>query len=182
MKHHDHARNTTSVRGIRALESSLLLCLLLCCGNAVADDEKADNSDHNGWKIANWRLQTSLYNHHWSENPDHNNHPRLIAAEAVFENNWLAGGAFFHNSFGQPSEFVYMGYQWPLFHSKYWYFQLVGGLIHGYKDSYQDKIPLNGLGVAPAILPIFGFRYKWAFTQLTIEGTASITVTAGIAF
>ena len=106
----------------------------------------------------------------------------LINVEADFENNWLAGVAMFDNSFDQDSWFVYMGYEWPLFHSKYFYFKLAGGLLYGYKDEYKDKIPLNGWGIAPAIIPILGAQYKWFFTELDIAGTAAITWTAGIQF
>ncbi|MCP4047628.1 MAG: hypothetical protein GY732_16775, partial [Gammaproteobacteria bacterium] len=59
---------------------------------------------------------------------------------------------------------------------------LSGGLLHGYKEPYEDKIPLNDLGIAPAIVPAFGFRYKRVFTQIQILGTAAVTVTAGFSF
>jgi hypothetical protein len=134
------------------------------------------------WTIKDWKVQTSVYTKHWSDNPDHVNHQDLINVEMLLENNWLAGGAFFQNSFGQDSWFMYMGYQWPLFHSKYFYFKLMGGLLYGYKDEYKDKIPLNGNNIAPAILPAFGFRYKFFITEVNIAGTAAITVTAGVQF
>ena len=177
-----HASGHVSRRAARLYSAGLIICLLLLNGNVLAQESGGAKEKHSGWKIAEWRFQTSLYTHHWSYNPDHNDKQRLLDIEAMFENRWLAGASFFYNSFDQPSEFVYMGYEWPLFHSRYFYFQLVGGLIHGYKDPYQDKIPLNGLGVAPAILPVLGVRYKWAFSQLLIGGTAAITVTAGFSF
>ena len=160
----------------------LALCLLLLCTSLKADGTGHEPEKHGGWKVAEWRFQTSLYTHHWSYNPDHNDKQRLLDIEAMFENRWLAGASFFYNSFDQPSEFVYIGYEWPLFHSEYFYVQLVGGLLHGYKYPYEDKIPLNGLGVAPALLPVIGVRYKWAFSQLLIGGTAAITLTAGFSF
>jgi hypothetical protein len=58
----------------------------------------------------------------------------------------------------------------------------VGGLLHGYKEPYEDKIPFNGLGVAPAILPSFGFRYKYIMLEAQIAGTAAITITGGLRF
>lgn len=134
------------------------------------------------WEVKAWRVQTSILTHHWSYNPEHNDTQKLINIEAVFENNWLAGVARFDNSFGQPSGFLYMGHEWPLFHSKYFYWKLVGGLLYGYKDEYKDKIPLNGNELAPAILPIVGARYKWFFTELDIAGGAAFTWTAGVQF
>jgi hypothetical protein len=160
----------------------LACCLLFVCAQLYADDTADEPAEPGRWTVEKWRLQTSLYTRHWDYDPEHNDDQHLINVEAVFANNWRAGAAAFDNSFGQDSWFVYMGYEWPLFHSKYFYFKLVGGLLYGYKDEYQDKIPLNGLGIAPAIIPILGAQYKWFFTELDIAGTAAITWTAGIQF
>lgn len=159
-------------------------CLLLLFSSMAlfADDPASANDDGNGWKIAGWNIQTSFYTHHWDEDPDHTNHQKLIGPELVFKNDYLVGFAYFRNSFDQPSEFLYIGKTWPLFHSKYFYFKLVGGLLHGYKEPYEDKIPLNGLGVAPAILPSFGVRYKHVMMEVQIAGTAAITITGGLRF
>ena len=51
-----------------------------------------------------------------------------------------------------------------------WYFKLTGGLLHGYKEPYDDKIPLNDLGVAPAILPTLGFQYKFFVAEANLAG------------
>jgi hypothetical protein len=147
-----------------------------------AAEGNSESGESSGWAIAGWNIQTSLYTKHWSENPDHNNKQKLIGPELVFANDFLVGFAYFKNSFGQPSEYLYIGKTWPLFHSNYFYFKLTGGLLHGYKEPYEDKIPLNGLGVAPAILPSFGVRYKKVMMELQIAGTSAITVTAGLRF
>ncbi len=75
-----------------------------------------------------------------------------------------------------------MGKSWALFSSRFWYFKLTGGLLHGYKEPYEDKIPLNDLGIAPAILPALGFKYKMFLIEANLAGTAAMTITAGIAF
>lgn len=152
------------------------------CTQTWAADTEPESTQSKPWQVKTWKLQTSVYTKHWDSDPEHVNHQDMVDLEAVFENNYLVGGAYFKNSFGQDSLFVYFGKDWSMFQSKYWYFKLVGGLLYGYKDEYKDKIPLNGLGIAPAILPALGFRYKWAFTELQIAGTAAITVTAGIQF
>lgn len=163
-----------------------LLCFLIItsgfCAPVLANDGAADATAPAAWSVREWKVQTSLYTHHWSYNPEHNDNQHLINLEAVFENQWLAGGAYFDNSFGQPSWFLYMGYEWPLFHSKYFYFKMMGGLLYGYKDEYKDKIPLNGNEIAPAVLPALGARYKHVFVELNIAGGAAITVTGGFSF
>ena len=113
-------------------------------------------------------MQTSVYTKHFDPEPDHVNDQNLIGVEALFQNQWLAGLAVFDNSFGQPSQFLYMGRSWQLFGSDYWHVKLMGGLLHGYKEPYEDKIPLNGLGVAPAIVPALGFRYKWFIAEANL--------------
>jgi hypothetical protein len=136
----------------------------------------------NAMEIEEWRFQTSLYTKHWSPDPDHVNNQKLLNIEFETTNKWIYGFAWFDNSFGQPSQYLYAGYSWRLFKTDWAYFKVTGGFLHGYKDPYEDKIPLNGLGVAPAIVPSFGLKYKRVFTELQILGTAAITWTAGFNF
>ena len=133
-------------------------------------------------EIAEWRFQTSLYTKHWSDNPDHVNKQKLINIEFEATNGWMYGFAHFDNSFGQPSQYLYAGYSWPMFGRDWAYLKVTGGLLHGYKEPYDKKIPLNELGVAPAIIPTLGFKYKRVFSEIQILGTAAITVTAGFSF
>ncbi|MGH8035013.1 MAG: hypothetical protein ACREO9_07300 [Lysobacterales bacterium] len=184
MSHSYNTQRHYSGRKHVRLAATLLTGVLLFCAQLYAAEtgSETETLKPDPWKVKTWRFQTSLWTHHWSYNPEHNDDQNLIDVEALFENNWLAGGAIFDNSFGQNSWFLYMGYEWPLFHSKYAYFKLVGGILYGYKDEYKDKIPLNGNEIAPAILPVLGLRYKWLFTELDIAGTAAITWTAGIQF
>lgn len=133
-------------------------------------------------EVKEWRFQTSLYTKHWDSDPEHVNHSKLLDIELETTNKWIYGFAWFQNSFGQPSQYLYAGYSWPLFRTDWFYFKLTGGLLHGYKDPYEDKIPLNGLGIAPAIVPSFGVRYKRVFSEVQILGNAAITVTAGFNF
>lgn len=133
-------------------------------------------------EIAEWRFRTSLYTKHWSPDPDHVNNQKLINIEFETTTRWIYGFAHFDNSFGQPSQYLYSGYSWPLFGKDWAYFVLTGGILHGYKEPYEDKIPLNNLGFAPAIVPTFGLKYKRVFTELQILGTAAVTVTAGFSF
>jgi len=133
-------------------------------------------------EITQWRFQTSLYTRHWDPSPEHVNHSKLLSLEFDTDNNWLYGFAYFQNSFGQPSQYLYAGRSWKLFNTNWAYVKLTGGLLHGYKKPYEDKIPFNKYGVAPAIVPSIGLRYKRVMAELQILGTAAITVTAGFSF
>jgi hypothetical protein len=144
--------------------------LLVMAGNAAA------------MEIKEWRFQTSIYTYHWSSDPDHVSNSKLLNLEFETTTQWVYGFAWFDNSFGQPSQYLYAGYSWPLFKKDWAYFKLTGGLLHGYKEPYEDKIPMNSLGVAPAIVPSFGLKYKRVFTELEILGTAALTWTVGFNF
>ena len=133
-------------------------------------------------EIKEWHFQTSLYTHHWTYNPEHNNTQKLINFEFETTKKWSYGFASFDNSFGQPSQYVYAGYYWDLFGTDWVYVKMTGGLLHGYKDPYENKIPFNGLGIAPAIVPAFGVRYKRVFAEMQILGSAALTWTAGFSF
>lgn len=162
-----------------------LICfftVVLLCQSVLAQQEAVEPDDTNGWRVDDWVIQTSIYTHHFDPDPDHVNDQNLLGAEMYFKNGWIFGAAVFDNSFGQNSQLIYGGYAWRLFRSKYWYFKLTGGLLHGYKPPYEDKIPMNSLGVAPAIIPTLGFRYKWFVTEANLGGLAVVTVTAGVRF
>ena len=160
-----------------------LACLLaFFCFDLQAQDDTAEPEQSSGWKYRGFNIQTSLYTKHWDPEPEHTDHQKLIGPEIEFENDYMVGLAIFQNSFDQSSQFLYIGKTWRLFRTDWFYFKLVGGLLHGYKEPYEDKIPFNGLGVAPAILPSFGFRYKMVMAEVQISGTAAITITAGLRF
>jgi hypothetical protein len=174
-------------RAVRCSGARLFLILGAFCVGLSVHATRAEAADPapdqaGGWTVREWKLQTSIYTRHWDPDPAHVNHQKLLGLEAVCANRWLFGAAAFDNSFGQSSQFVYVGRSWPLFDSRFWYVKLMGGLLHGYEKPYEDKIPLNGLGVAPAILPSLGLRYKRVFVETNLAGTAAVTVTAGIAF
>lgn len=134
------------------------------------------------FEITEWRLQTSLYTKHWDPDPVHVNKSKMLNLEFTTASQWLYGFAWFDNSFGQPSQYLYAGRQWPLFKQDWAYFKLTGGLLHGYKGDYQDNIALNGLGVAPVIVPTFGLKYKRVLLEFHILGASAGVITAGFNF
>lgn len=132
--------------------------------------------------IDHWRVQTSVLTRHFDPEPEHNETQKLINLEAWRDARWHVGAAVFQNSYDQPTQYVYVGYLWPIGERGRFYWRLTGGLMHGYKDEYQDKIPFNGLGIAPAIVPSVGVRYRRAFSEVQFGGTAVAMWTAGVRF
>jgi hypothetical protein len=54
--------------------------------------------------------------------------------------------------------------------------------LHGYKGKYRDKIPFNKLGIAPAILPTLGARYKDFSVEAIILGNSALMIGVGYTF
>ena len=100
------------------------------------------------WELSHWRFQTSIYTQHVDPEPDHVDHTKLINFEVWATNNWHGGLAFFDNSFGQNSQYAYIGKAWEIGQSEKFYWRMTAGLLHGYKEPYDEKIPFNEWGVA----------------------------------
>ena len=161
----------------------MLILLSFSLNGLVRADDTGDPSlmTEPGWR-SGWNLQFSLYTRHWDPEPDHNDNQQMVSFELRARDNWLGGLSVFDNSFGQSCQLLYVGKTWPLFDSPRWYAKLIGGLIHGYDKPYADKIPLNGLGVAPAVIPSVGYRHRKLIVETHFAGLAAVTVTAGMRF
>jgi hypothetical protein len=127
-----------------------------------------------------WELTLSPYAYHWNYNPEHR--PVFLGAlDRTVAGNRFCGLALFRNSFGQPSAYAYVGQRWDSIagHDKL-FTKVSVGFIYGYKGKYQDKIPLNGYGIAPAIVPSIGYDFaKNTSVQAMLLGTAGILFAYG---
>ena len=131
----------------------------------------------------NMFFATSIATRHFRPDEAHNNTQHLLNLEWNYRDNTLVGAAYFKNSYRQPTTLVYWGKKYhPFDVSPNTYVKVVGGLIHGYKDEYQDKIPLNKYGTAPVILPAVGYCYKQLCTEVIVFGTAGAMWTGGVRF
>lgn len=128
-----------------------------------------------------WLLQTSVFTTHYNPKPEHNNHQRLIGLEYTQSNDWILGGASFDNSFNQRSTYLYTGRQFDLGRGPL-FAKVTGGVMHGYRGEYDDKIPLNRFGVAPAIIPSLGIEGQVLSSELVFLGAAAAMVSVGIQF
>jgi len=162
------------------LKSSMVsLCYLVCC---CFNAEAGQVEEQAAVNITAWVIQTSIYTRHFDPEPDHNNDQNMLSVEAVLSNDWLVGATVFDNSFDQPSQLVFAGKRWTIGGSEDWYLKLIGGLLHGYKEPYENKIPMNGLGVAPVLIPTLGFRYRSLVAEANLGGLAVVVFTVGVRF
>jgi hypothetical protein len=126
-------------------------------------------------------LQFGPYVHHWDHDPDHNNTPGLLGLEYQSPTRWVAGGAWFRNSYEQASEYYYAGRSWPIEAvSPNLYVKVTAGALLGYSGEYEDKIPFNRKGVAFAVIPALGYQYDRYNAQVALLGTAGFMITFGV--
>ena len=117
---------------------------------------------------------------HFNSDPAHAQHSWLLGVEWQRPSHWLAGYSYFNNSFDQKSHYVYGGYWWPVWEKHPgWYVKLTGGVILGYQEPYEDKIPFNHNGVAPGVVPAVGYKAGRFSVQLNLLGTAGLMAIVG---
>ena len=148
-----------------------------CPGFLARQEAQAPDSDQE------WDLTLSPYAYHWHYNPEHR--PVFLGAmDRHVAGERFCGLAVFRNSFGQPSAYLYVGQRWDGFLGQPKLFaKLSAGLIYGYKGKYQDKIPFNDYGVAPAIIPSFGYSFnRHDSAQIMVLGTAGVLFAYGHRF
>jgi hypothetical protein len=133
------------------------------------------------WRTDRFYFETSVYTRHFRDDAAHNDHQDAIVVEWNVTERWLVGAGVFRNSYSQPSQYVYGGYRFRPFESlQALYFKLSAGLVHGYSGQYQNKIPLNGSGIAPTIVPSVGYCFKRFCSELVFIGGAGTMLTIGV--
>lgn len=162
---------------------SLGLALALAQGGAGAQPAPSDSG---GGALSGWTFGVSPWTVHYSQarkehdfEPDTQRHSYvwLVQAEKALDERRIAGLALFRNSFGQPTQYLYYGWQWrPLDSTPGLFVKLTGGVIHGYKAPYHRKIPFNdksgwGLTAIPAVG--YDFSRNWG-AQINVLGTAGL--------
>jgi len=138
------------------------------------------------WRTDRFYFQFAFYTWHFHYDPDHQQ-SYLFDSEYHFKETWLggqwiAGLALFQNSFGQFSQYIFGGLVWrPIETEQPFYVKLTAGPLHGYTGQYQNKVPFNHDGWAPAIIPGVGYcvmkRYCGEFVLL---GTNAALFTIGM--
>ena len=183
-----HAQRIPFHRSLARLVTTALLYVLAI--NAFAQspatsppDQPASRTESvaEPWRTDRFYLETSLYTHHFSYDPAHVDKQKLILGEWNITEQWLVGASFFDNSFGQPTQYIYGGWRYrPFEQLQPFYIKLSAGLVHGYKEPYQDKIPFNNSGVAPGFVPSVGYCFNRFCSELILFGGAGILITLGV--
>jgi hypothetical protein len=124
-----------------------------------------------------WRLMGSPYTVHYHKDNEGEHEPvYMIGLERQRSDGWVWGGVYFSNSFGQPSGYVYVGEKVIGFSR--WdklFFQWTAGVMYGYKEPYEDKVPFNYKGFSPGATVSLGWQFTREFSMQAITlGTAGM--------
>lgn len=183
-----HAHRTSFHRSFARLVATPLLYGLASMAVAQSPatsppDQPASPTESvaDAWLTDRFYLETSLFTHHFSYDPAHVDKQKLILGEWNITQQWLVGASTFDNSFGQSSQYVYGGWRYRPFEDvPPFYVKVSAGLTHGYRGQYRDKIPFNGSGIAPAIVPSAGFCISRICSEIVLFGGAGFLVTLGV--
>jgi hypothetical protein len=122
---------------------------------AAAVDGPKDAPENDAY----WRLTFSPLAVHYHYEPTHR-YVWGVGVERQRADDWLAGLAYFRNSFGQPSGFAYVGKRYPgLFGNEQVFGQLSGGILYGYRGEYKNEVPYNHHGFSPGAMASLGWQF-----------------------
>ena len=128
---------------------------------------------------------------HFDPDPAHVEWNNIVALELVSPRHtfWRAdrshfGVSLFDNSYGQFSQSVYAGLEWNLTRllDGDVFASVSAGFVHGYSEPYQDKVPFNDLGIAPALIPALGWQGRNLGFALSLFGGSAVTLRVSYTF
>lgn len=121
-------------------------------------------------------LQISPYSYHFSPSDEHKT-VVMVGLEREHASGKLDGISFFSNSFGQESVYIY---PWGGVYKNIWgvaplSFKWTAGLLYGYKEPYENKVPLNYKGFSPGAIIALAYEFKpgWS-AQVNALGTSAL--------
>jgi len=165
---------------VRCVSFGIVGLLIMWSSSGVSAQDAAPENSANA---RYWEILASPYTLHWSRSSEHKNvyllsieRYRPAASSWVKADETFWGLSVFRNSFGQPSAFAYLGYRRNhLFGHQEISFKLSGGILYGYKEPYENKVPLNYHGLSHGIIPSVDYRLTSNDSiQIGVLGTAGL--------
>lgn len=122
------------------------------------------------------QLQMSPYTRHRTYDDQHKE-VIMVGLERERASGKLDGFNLFTNSFGQPSLYLYpWGGVWHDFGGvEALSFKWTAGLLYGYVEPYENKVPLNRNGFSPAAIIALAYEFAPGWSgQVNVLGTAAL--------
>jgi hypothetical protein len=149
-------------------------------GHAFAQQTSAAGGVDQEKKLS---LMFGPYAHHFTYDAEHKD-VIMVGLEREHAAAKLDGIVLFTNSFGQLTVYVYPwgGAYHDLGGIKGLSFKWTAGLMYGYVDPYQDKVPFNYKGLSPAIVPALAYEFSpgWS-AQIDLLGNAGLMFQLNVA-
>ena len=140
----------------RLLFTAVLVACALCEPAFAQVDEGTRIPIDSYSKYPRWYLQGGAYIH-YNDDEDYEGPPLFASIEYLPSEKWQYGFSMFQNSFGQFSQYAYVGRLFhPLEKHPEFHFKLTGGIVHGYAGEHHDTLPIRwgdswGIGVIPTL-------------------------------
>ncbi len=134
----------------------------LALGGSLALGAAAQDQPSGGarfFSLDGLELTASPYTLHFHPSDEHE-YVYQIGLIKHLKDRWIVGANYFSNSFGQPSGYVYVGQRYdnlPGFER--WYLQWNVGILYGYVEPYENKVPFNVNGFSPGFVPSVGYKF-----------------------
>jgi len=150
--------------------------LALLCAPTVA--WSAADADSNWWYV-----QVGTYDH-YHDKDDYEGPPLFAGIEYHVDDNTYFGFSVFINSFGDFSEYAYVGKAFHPWHKQPAFrLLLTGGIAHGYEGKHHDVLPIRwgdswGIGIVPAI----GYKRNRVGIDLALLGESGLLLLVGCEF
>ena len=162
----------------------LILVWVLGSGTVAMANPTSWLSDGFSWGLRDHdrlSFMYSPYTVHYSPSDEHH-YVWLVGVERERADQRISGITYFSNSFGQPSTYIY---PWGKSYRNIGgvqglYAKWSAGLLYGYVDPYENKVPLNVNGFSPAIIPSIGYEKHGYGIQLNSLALAGLMVQINI--
>jgi hypothetical protein len=126
---------------------AMWLAILMSTAAAAGADEQLEQQP-------NWYVQAGGYVH-FDDDEDFEGTPWFAGVEYQRPSNWVVGLSVFNNSFGDISQYAYLGKSFhPSARHPGFRLKLTGGIAHGYRGENHDALPVRwgnswGFGIIP---------------------------------
>jgi len=161
-----------------------LLTFLLAHGARAQDYSPCPGWNPPEDKDRHYELFLGPFTRHWTLSDEHKKVYALGFTQRLPDDRFC-GFSLFRNSFGQPSGYAYLGKTWnglvPSMPRLYG--SVSAGILFGYVDRYEGKVPANNHGFSPGLIPAIGYRITPAASiEMQLLGTAGIMFGTAVRF
>jgi len=134
----------------------VLVALSIIAACLLPEPATAQSPLNAGEQRPGWYLQGGFYLH-YQDDEEYEGPPLFAGIEYVQSDKLMYGFSMFQNSFGQFSQYAYVGRHFhPLSNQPNLHIKLTGGIVHGYGGEHHDTLPVRwgdswGIGIIPSI-------------------------------